>query len=1229
MCKFPHVSPPIPAPPPSSHPRRGKGSGWGRGKRSLVSGLALAILAALNQNAALASHGNALSADPTSGVAGSAVALSGTGWSTANSPYLIFWDSPGGIQLGTFAPTKGFWTAVVNVPKDAPPGGHNFVACEGFGGEFQDCVATPFTVIAPPTDTPLPSETPTAPPPTDTPTSTPTAPPTGTPTSAPTATASSTLTFTPKPTSTPTPAVTPPLWLFGTPRPTLLPPPTPEGWCADLGLGPEAVVLNFEEPLTTQEERYSVSFERTGQVLVPAVATRSGSRALRSLTSVEFGSINNPIQISFSRPVRAVGMFVGLEEALYARGEITARLSAYGYRAGGSRVELLGASEVRFPAGRTPVRYCVRFQAGAGEVITWAALDYRQSDGVSAFEPRLIDDLTLVFAETIPPVSDRAPRISVDPPVDSRSYVVFRVDVEEDRGLRRMWYQVDSAPQVELTFRRQPDAPNRYEAVVGISFPGHEVHSIEFGAEDIAGQAGTARAAVLVPTPRPPVDIEAVAAEAVQVVQCLGLDPCRDNSVPLVAGKPTLVRLYVRLAGGALMPTDAVGGLVCRSLSECMPSLNTVLPGTSRDPVAGDRGDLNATLNFLLPAGWVRRESTGGWLELTVRVNPYRVVPEEFIGNNEVRISLPVVSPRTMKVYFVPVSVGGVAPSLTQRVNMADWLGRVYPVAWIVPVRGRASTPLAVSSLANREGGNCGRDWNRLMSQLDTRRNLDRSAGLLSDGVHILGMVPPGVETGNILGCGNTPGWVAASIVTPGQRFGGQVAAQELGHNKGLHHAPGCGADGLDEHYPVGEGRLDVWGIDVGRMQLYPPIATFDYMGYCGEETTTWTSRYTYLNMMRLLPSFAAEAGAALARLAAPARQVLQDFVVVGGVVYPDRVDLVAGPYNMTLLYADDTPAGPYTVELLDDSGNVLYSRDFRAVPLSSSDNEDVGTFYLTLPVLPEARHIAFRYQSSEIARLSASPNPPSVEIVAPLSGEDWGASGPQTIRWQATDPDDDPLRFTLQASPDGGEHWATLALDLQGANKYTLDSADLAGGSYLLRVLASDGFYTAEDRTESPVHVASKPPEVYITAPQDGGAYVVGEMAIFRGFASDLEDETVNDNAYLWTSNVDGELGRGPSLWGISLTPGEHIITLSVTDRDGKSAAASVRIVVEGRLAAVEPEPTETLVTPEATAPAPAPERSENRLRLIGVALGLALCGVMGVLVMTLGVSWAVRRRR
>jgi hypothetical protein len=158
-------------------------------ERAAGLGLFFAALALLPQSGVGASHGNTLSVNPTSGLAGASVTVSGTGWTVGvNPPYLIFWEAPGGTQLGSFSPgSGGNWSTGVTIPGGASPGGHAIVACEGYGIEFQDCLSAPFTVVAP----------------SPTPTHTPGGPPTSTQTPRP----SRTPTVTGLPTRTPTPTV--------------------------------------------------------------------------------------------------------------------------------------------------------------------------------------------------------------------------------------------------------------------------------------------------------------------------------------------------------------------------------------------------------------------------------------------------------------------------------------------------------------------------------------------------------------------------------------------------------------------------------------------------------------------------------------------------------------------------------------------------------------------------------------------------------------------------------------------------------------------------------------------------------------------------------------------------------------------------------------------------------------------------------------------------------------
>ena len=92
------------------------------------------------------------------------------------------------------------------------------------------------------------------------------------------------------------------------------------------------------------------------------------------------------------------------------------------------------------------------------------------------------------------------------------------------------------------------------------------------------------------------------------------------------------------------------------------------------------------------------------------------------------------------------------------------------------------------------------------------------------------------------------------------------------------------------------------------------------------------------------------------------------------------------------------------------------------------------------------------------------------------------------------------------------------------------------------------------------------KPPEAFITYPAEGASFMPGVSLFLQGTAYDLEDGTLPDSAYRWKSDKDGDLGAGASNL-VFLSPGPHIITLTVTDSDGNTAVKTIRLSAGSRL--------------------------------------------------------------
>jgi len=86
--------------------------------------------------------------------------------------------------------------------------------------------------------------------------------------------------------------------------------------------------------------------------------------------------------------------------------------------------------------------------------------------------------------------------------------------------------------------------------------------------------------------------------------------------------------------------------------------------------------------------------------------------------------------------------------------------------------------------------------------------------------------------------------------------------------------------------------------------------------------------------------------------------------------------------------------------------------------------------------------------------------------------------------------------------------------------------------------------------------------PRVWIITPTDGASFLTGTPITFAESAVDAEDRILADGPFLWTSDRDGELGRGPSI-SSTLTPGIHTIGLLVFDSDRNIVSARISITV------------------------------------------------------------------
>ena len=258
----------------------------------------------------------------------------------------------------------------------------------------------------------------------------------------------------------------------------------------------------------------------------------------------------------------------------------------------------------------------------------------------------------------------------------------------------------------------------------------------------------------------------------------------------------------------------------------------------------------------------------------------------------------------------------------------------------------------------------------------------------------------------------------------------------------------------------------------------------------------------------------------------------------------------------------------PFFLAQVDPAGHVLASQ---AIALAADDESSDRFFFLE--VAPRAAGATATaagaalaaaveiHQGEEVrARRAASAQPPTVRLLSPNGGETLHPGA--VVTWEAADPDGDELTFDVSYSADGGATWRLLAMGVVG-NTWELQSLDALPGTNegRMRVLANDGYHSVADVSDGAWSVPNSPPLPAIVAPRDGQRVPASERLVLEGMATDAEDGPAY-GSLTWSSSLDGALGSGGELVA-HLSPGEHRVTLAVTDSAGSRGRDEITVYV------------------------------------------------------------------
>lgn len=679
-------------------------------------------------------------------------------------------------------------------------------------------------------------------------------------------------------------------------------------------------------------------------------------------------------------------------------------------------------------------------------------------------------------------------------------------------------------------------------------------------------------------------DYRAIGLEAVQSVQDY------NNSVTLVAGKPTTVRAYAQ----QLQNTTGIASFPVAGRLRAFRG-GVQLPGEAysySDPVvdgAADlatlRGNLNRSFLFDLLPEWLNQE---GSLQLQFMVNPNGTVPETgdtpFVNN---------IATATVNVGFkgTPCLIFTVMSSTYPNYDpngpnslFGDIMDRALTLLPVPGfkwgIRGGSFTkPVVTLTGIKGRSFTIPSDTSWALTLLSAQQWLTKDPSGCPD-THWIGMFPS-AET-NFNGLGETPGntlVIRMGADNSGNWMGprgGYSLAHELSHNYGRRHIDtptNCTTqrpDGPYDSYNGGACTLGnstslndpaaPIGYDYRTGTLILPTAAGDLMTYANNR---WMSPQTWKRNLDSIPAGSAP-GFAPAD-APPDRPVLfvqglLNTAEPSGLLLPVIQGLLTD-FDQTKVQSSMAAAAalpatvPHRLRLLNGAANVVL--DLAAVTSGFTDEpEEKLKFAQFLPLDPTVVRVQLVSHGVVLAEMAASAHAPAITLAAPVLDT---INEAISLTWTASDADNDPLLFVVQFSPDDGVTWQTLRVHDPSLGFTTTTKLLPGGDACRFRVIATDGFNTTMVTTD-PFPLGKRGPSITLAGLLDGQRLPFGTALSIRAFAYDAEDGSLDAAGTQWVlSGPQSRTGSGGIFSLNHLAPGAYSLSVSAMDLDGNVGVRSI----------------------------------------------------------------------
>ena len=679
--------------------------------------------------------------------------------------------------------------------------------------------------------------------------------------------------------------------------------------------------------------------------------------------------------------------------------------------------------------------------------------------------------------------------------------------------------------------------------------------------------------------------------EFTQSTQHYGTGFGAENSVPLVALKPMVVRAYPFVRQGLLASADTLTGQRVTGelvLTQWNKEVYRTGPTRAEGARLGAAGELdrtlwdedltfaggapsggivaqfrlvyyNAPLNFYVPAWYLRP----GRMEATVRLQSKSGA---WATRSETFTLLDVPAPRIaiVRVNWRDAAGAVTSPSDADMLATTRLAERMLPFPYFeTTILNAEETRSGAFAMAVASGA-CNTAWNDLLTTLAVTRIFTAlfQLGSIVFGFVPTAAIPPGGGTINS-GCGRGTDGVGGGFVGFDETF-----AHELGHIYNRPHVAVPGNSSNDPAYPnYGGDRRSIGevGIDTGAWPTTPfdPASSDDIMSY---GNNLWISPYTYQRIF--------DARGNHQSASADPRRVRPILVVAfrlyrlarGGEAVELKTSHLIAAAGVVQRITDRASA--VSVDLIDANERIIATHHCFAARSHAScgccgggevpegrapwlDFEEA----IEWPQEAQVVRLAFHRGAEPIASIEVG-EPPRLEFEGPRFTE----AGLELVL-RAAHPRETPKTVVLFSGNDGAT-WVPVVFDPPDGEPFVVEPRRLRGGERCrFRAVATAELASAERETETfALDPVGRGLFLRMT-PRDCAPQEV-ELSAFvdaRGLGA------VSWGDVVWSSDREGELGRGFDL-SVRLTEGHHEITARIPDGIGGTLAERGIIIVGGR---------------------------------------------------------------